>query len=155
MAKDIDNSYTSTATHITVNSVKRSNPGANEGGTNAVQLYGVERIRDAHDISYTWAVTSGGDQVAFTPATGATTATDYIKFRVVDQHGNEAYSSGFQSSAATNALNVNTSSLDPDDMWTVYYKTSNDSGASRVEYVQKIGSGAIYANASGTVSIDY
>lgn len=153
MARDIDNSYTSSANNIDANSTKRSNPGANSA--NAAQLYGVERIRDAHDISYTWAITSGGDQIAFTPATGATTATDYIKFRVLDQHGNEAYSSGFQSSAATAALNVNTSSLDPDDMWTVYYNTSNNSGASRVEHVQKIGTGAIYANSSGTESIDF
>lgn len=153
MAKDIDNSYTSTANYIDTNSVKRSTPGASNA--NAIQLYGAERLRDAHDISYTWAITSGGDQIAFTPATGATTATDYIKFRVIDMHGNEAYSSGFQSSAATNALNVNTSSLDPDDTWTVYYSTSNNSGASRVEYVQKIGTGAIYANSSGTETLDY
>jgi hypothetical protein len=153
MAKDIDNSYASSANYIGVNSVKRSNPGAN--ASNAVKLYGVERLRDAHDVSYTWAITSGGDQIEFTPATGATTATDYIKFRVIDQSGNEAYSSGFQSSAATTALAVDTSSLDPDDMWTVYYTTSNNSGASRVEYVQKIGTGAIYANSSGTESLDF
>ncbi len=153
MAKDIDNSYSSSANYIDANSVKRSNPGAS--AANASKLYGVERIRDAHDISYTWAVSSAGDQVAFTPATGATTATDYIKFRVVDQSGNEAYSSGFQSSAATNALNVDTSSLDPDDIWTVFYNTANNSGATRVEYRQTIGTGAIYANSSGTETIDY
>lgn len=155
MAKDIDNSYTGSATHITANSVKRSTPGANDTGANALRLYGVERTRDAHDVSYTWAIASAGDQITFTPATGATTATDYIKFRVLDQHGNEAYSSGFQSSAATTALAVNTSSLDPDDSWTVIYTTSNSDGASRVEYTQIIGTGAIYANSSGTQSLDY
>lgn len=153
MAKDIDNSYTSSANYIDANSVKRSNPWPD--GANAAQLYGVERVVDAHDISFTWAITSGGDQIAFTPATGASTASDYIKFRVVDQSGNEAYSSGFQSSAATAALNVNTSSLDPDDSWTVYYNASNSSGATKTRYNFHIGTGAIYANSSGTESIDF
>lgn len=153
MAQDIDNSYTSSGNYIDTNSVTRSNPGAND--SNAVKLYGAERIRGSHNISYTWAITSGGDQVAFTPATGATTATDFIKFRVIDKSGNEAYSTGFQSSAATAALNVDTSGLDPDDLWTVYYNTANNSGATRVEYVQTIGTGAIYANSSGTETITY
>jgi len=153
MAKDIDNSYTSTANYIDANSVKRSTPGASN--SNGIQLYGVERLRDAHDITFTWAASTAGAQVAFTPGTGATTATDYVKFRVVDMHGNEAYSSGFQSSAATDPLNVDTSSLEPGDDWTVFYTTSNNSGATRVEHRFTIGTGAIYANSSATISLDY
>lgn len=155
MAKDIDNDYgvTSTANYIDINSVKRSTPGASNA--NAVQLYGVERLRNAHDISFTWAITTAGAQIAFTPATGATTATDFVKFRVVDGRGNEAYSSGFQSSAATAALNVDTSSLDPDYDWTVFYNTANNSGATRVEYRFIIAPGAIYSNSSGTETLDY
>lgn len=149
MAKDIDNLYHPSASYVGVNSLAESNPYAEDG--NAVQLYGIETYGDRHSVSFTWAVTTAGDRVAFTPVTNPTSAADYYKFRVVDQHANEAYGN-FASSAPTAAINVNTSSLDPNDNWLVEFATSSGSGASRVRFSFRIGTGAIYANSSGTVS---
>lgn len=137
-------------TYIGKNNLAETNPYANE--PNAVQLYGVDTLHDRHSIAFTWAISTGGDQIRFTPSTGATTATDYIKFYVKDKSGNEAYSTGFQSSAATTALNVNTSGLNPNDNWTVLFQTSNNSGATKVKFEFTIGTAAIYGNSSATVA---
>lgn len=144
------NSFDQDNTYIGQNSVARTNPYADEG--NALQLYGIDTFTDRHSVAFTWAITTAGDQIAFTPSTGATTATDYIKFRVQDQSGNEAYSTGFQSSAATAALNVNTSGLNPADDWSVLFQTSNNSGATKVSFQFTIASAAIYGNSSAAVS---
>lgn len=137
-------------TYIGKNNLAETNPYANE--PNAVQLYGVDTLHDRHSIAFTWAISTGGDQIRFTPSTGATTATDYIKFYVKDKSGNEAYSTGFQSSAATTALNVNTSGLNPNDNWTVLFQTSNNSGATKVKFEFTIGTAAIYGNSSASVA---
>jgi len=137
-------------TYIGKNNLSETNPYANE--PNAVQLYGVDTLHDRHSVAFTWAVSTGGDQIRFTPSTGATTATDYVKFYVKDKSGNEAYSTGFQSSAATAALNVNTSGLNPNDDWTVLFQTSNNSGATKVHFEFTIGTAAIYGNSSASVA---
>lgn len=137
-------------TYIGKNNLAETNPYANE--PNAVQLYGVDTLHDRHSVAFTWAISTGGDQISFTPSTGATTATDYVKFYVKDKSGNEAYSTGFQSSAATNALNVNTSGLNPNDDWTVLFQTSNNSGATKVKFEFTIGTAAIYGNNSASVA---
>lgn len=137
-------------TYIGKNNLAETNPYANE--PNAVQLYGVDTLHDRHSVAFTWAISTGGDQISFTPSTGATTATDYVKFYVKDKSGNEAYSTGFQSSAATNALNVNTSGLNPNDDWTVLFQTSNNSGATKVKFEFTIGTAAIYGNSSDSVA---
>lgn len=137
-------------TYIGRKSLAETNPYAAEA--NALQLYGVDTLTDRHSIAFTWAITTAGDQIRFTPSTGATTATDYIKFYIQDKSGNEAYSTGFQSSAATNALNVNTSALNPADDWKVLFSTSNNKGATKVEFSFTIGTAAIYGNSSASVS---
>lgn len=144
------NSFDQDNTYIGQNTIARTNPYANEG--NALQLYGIDTFTDRHSVAFTWAITTAGDQIAFTPSTGATTATDYIKFRVQDQSGNEAFSTGFQSSAATAALNVNTSGLNPADDWSVLFQTSNNGGATKVSFQFTIASAAIYGNSSAAVS---
>lgn len=144
------NDYSQGASYITENSLARTNPYADEG--NALQLYGVDTFTSRHSIAFTWAITTAGDQIRFTPSTGATTATDYLKFRIQDESGNEAYSTGFQSSAATTALDVNTSGLNPNDDWTVLFQTSNTDGATKVKFQFTIATGAIYANSSAAVS---
>lgn len=137
-------------TYIGKKSLAETNPYATE--VNAMQLYGVDTLTDRHSVAFTWVISTGGDQIRFTPSTGATTATDYIKFYVTDKSGNEAYSTGFQSSAATTALNVNTSALNPNDDWTVLFSTSNNKGATKVQFSFGIGTAAIYGNSSATVS---
>jgi hypothetical protein len=144
------NGYEQGNTYIGENNLARTNPYADEG--NALQLYGVDTLTDRHSVAFTWTVSSAGDQVRFTPSTGATTATDYLKFRIQDQSGNEAYSTGFQSSAATANLDVNTSGLNPNDDWAVLFQTSNNDGATKVKFQFTIATGAIYGNSSAAVA---
>jgi hypothetical protein len=144
------NGFDQDNTYVGKYSLTETNPYANEA--NAVQLYGIDTLHDRHSVAFTWAISTGGDQIRFTPSTGATTATDYLKFYVKDKSGNEAYSTGFQSSAATAALNVNTSGLNPNDDWTVLFQTSNGGGATKVKFQFEIGTAAIYGNSSASVS---
>mgnify|MGYP001283577828 CR=1 FL=1 len=149
MSKNISNSYHPSATYVGVNSLVRTNQWAED--ENAVKLYGIETLTTRHSVGFTWAVTTAGDQVAFTPTTNPTSAADYYKFRLNDESGNEAYGN-FVSSAPTNAINVNTSSLNPEDDWRVEFATSSGSGASVTRFSFDIVSAAIYANSSGSVS---
>ncbi len=144
------NDWQPSANYITANSLSRTNPYANNGEDQAVELFGVDTFQARHSISHTWAVASAGVQITFTPSTGATTATDYLKFTVVDESGNEAYATGFQSSAATTALVVNTSALNKNDDWKVIFSTSNTDGATKVQFSYHIDEAAIYGNSSGT-----
>jgi hypothetical protein len=144
------NSFDQDYTYVGRKNLAETNPYAAEA--NALQLYGIDTMTDRHSVAFSWAITTAGDQIAFTPSTGATTATDYLKFRVTDESGNEAFSTGFQSSAATAVRNVNTAGLNPNDDWTVLFQTSNSSGATKVKFSFKIGSAAIYGNSSGTVA---
>lgn len=156
MATANSNSYVQGASYVTQESLSRTNPYAADGSdAQAMELYGMSVYGTRHSIAFTWAVSSAGRRVTFTPSTGATTATDYIKFYVTDGYGNEAYSTGFQSSAATAALAVTTSALDPREEWTVTYQTSNNDGASKVEFLFRIGEGQISANSSATVSYSF
>ena len=156
MATANSNSYVQGASYVTQESLSRTNPYAADGSdAQAMELYGMSVYGDRHSIAFTWAVASAGRQITFTPSTGATTATDYIKFYVTDGQGNEAYSTGFQSSAATTALAVTTSALDPREEWTVTYQTSNNDGASKVEFLFRIGEAQITGNSSATVSYSF
>jgi hypothetical protein len=156
MATANSNNYVQGASYVTQESLTRTNPYAADGSdAQAMELYGMSVYGTRHSIAFTWAVSSAGKRVTFTPSTGATTATDYIKFYVTDGQGNEAYSTGFQSSAATAALAVTTSALDPREEWMVTYQTSNNDGASKMEFLFRIGEWQIAANSSATVSYSF
>lgn len=156
MATANANSFEQGASYVTETSLSRTNPYAADGShAQAVELYGVSTFGDRHSVSFTWAVTTAGARVTFTPGTGATTATDYIKLYVTDGQGNEAYSTGFQSSAATTALPVTTSGLDKRNDWTIVFQTSNNDGASKVEFQFTIDEAQILGNSSGTVSYSF
>lgn len=144
------NSYAQGNTYQDELSLTRTNPYANEA--NALQLYGVDTMTDRHSVAFSYAITSAGDQVRFTPSTGASSATDYLKFRIQDESGNEAYSTTFQSSAPTGNIDINTAGLNPADDWTVLFQTSNNDGATKVKFQFKFGTGQITGNATGTVS---
>lgn len=145
-----ENGFLQSNDYITKNSITQTNPYANEA--NAVKLYGIDTMTDRHSIAFSYAITTGGDQISFSPTTGSSTATDYLKFRIQDESGNEAYSTTYQSSAPTAAIAVNTAALNPADDWTVLFQTSNNSGRTKVKFQFKLGSGQISGNASGTVS---
>jgi hypothetical protein len=146
------NNWQPSANYITAAGLTRTNPYANDGEDQSVELFGVDTFQARHTIAFTWVVASAGAQITFTPSTGATTATDYIKFTVVDESGNEAYATGFQSSAATTALVVATTALNKNDDWKVIYSTSNSDGATQVQFSYHIDEAAIYGNSSGTKS---
>lgn len=150
------NSFSQGASYVAQESLSRTNPYAADGSdAQAIELYGVSTYGDRHSVAFTWAVTTAGARITFTPSTGATTATDYIKFYVTDGQGNEAYSTGFQSSAATTALPVTTSGLDKRNDWTIVFQTSNNDGASKVEFQFTIDEAQIIGNSSGTVSYSF
>lgn len=144
------NGYTQGASYIAQNSLSRTNPYAET--ENAERLYGMEVLHPRHSVAFTWRVTSAGDGIIFTPSTGATTATDYLRFAVYDKEGGEAHTTAFQSSAATTALNVSTSSLETKDGWFVIFETSNTDGATKVSFQFEIGAAEIVGNSSAAVA---
>ena len=150
------NSFSQGASYVTQESLARTNPYAADGSdAQAVELYGIDVYGTRHSVAFTWAVSSAGKRITFTPSTGATTATDYIKFYVTDGDGNEAYSTGFQSSAATTALAVTTSALDTRKDWTVIFETSNNSGASKVQFQFSLDESQIIGNSSASVAYSF
>lgn len=143
------NSYAQGASYVTQKSLSRTNPYADD---NAERLYGMDTVHPRHSVAFTWRVTSGGDGAIFTPSTGATTATDYLHFMIFDKSGGNVQTTTFQSSAATAALNVNTSSLETKHGWDVIFSTSNSDGATKVEFQFEISEGEIVTNSSASVS---
>jgi hypothetical protein len=144
------NGYTQGNSYVTQAGLARTNPYAES--ENAERLYGLSTMHPRHSVAFTWRVTSAGDAIIFTPSTGATTATDYLRFAVYDKEGGEARTTAFQSSAATTALTVNTSSLQTKMGWFVIFETANNSGASTVSFQFEIGEAKIVTNSSAPVA---
>jgi len=144
------NGYTQGNSYVTQASLSRTNPYAET--ENAERLYGMSTMHPRHSVAFTWCVTSAGDGIIFTPSTGATTATDYLRFAVYDKEGGEEHTTAFQSSAATTALNVNTASLQTKMGWFVIFETANNSGATQVSFMFDIGAAEIITNASAPVA---
>lgn len=146
------NSYSSSNDYISQQPLYRTNPWANSDGNNAIKLYGIETNQARHNVAFTWAVVSGGAYMLFSPTTGATAATDYQKWTVVDESGNESYAVGFVASTATTPRQVNTSALNRDNDWKVYFSTSNSSGATKVDFSYEIDSAAVRGSSSAAIS---
>lgn len=154
MASAVQNAsgYSSSNSYITQTPLYRTNPWANSDGVNGVQLYGIDTNQARHNVAFTWAVVSGGAHILFSPTTGATAATVYQKWTVVDESGNESYAVGFVASTATTPRQVNTSALNRDNEWKVYFSTSNSSGATKVDFSFEIDSAAIRGSSSAAIS---
>lgn len=148
------NGWSSSATYVNRKSLSRTNPYANDDSLNVLKLYGVATNQARHSVAFTWQVASAGNQITFTPSTGATTATDYIKFSIYDESGNVASTTtpAFQSSAATTPLAINTAALRKINDWNVVFNTSNNSGATKVNFNFHIDESQLASNSSGTVS---
>lgn len=146
------NGYSEANDYVSQNTLYRTNPWAGDNGINSIHLMGIDTNQARHNVAFTWASVSGGAHILFTPTTGATTATNYQKWTVVDESGHESYAVGFASGNPTAARQVNTSALDKDNDWKVYFSTSNNNGATKTEFSFTIGSAAIRANSSATVS---
>jgi len=146
------NGYSPDNDYISQNTLYRTNPWANDASEDAVELYGVDTNQARHNVVFTWRSVSGGAHILFGQTTGAGSTTDYQKWTVVDQSGHESYAVGYVSSTATTPRQVNTSALDKNDDWKVYFSTSNNGGATKVDFSFTIGSGAVLASSSATIS---
>ena len=143
------NSFDNDYTYVGRNSLNRTNPYANVDGLNAEKLYGVDTYEDRIPVSFTWLIASGGDRFTVTPIYGVTTASDYLKFNLIDESGNEAYGS-FVSSAPSAAFNISTTALNHANDWKVFFATAK-SGA-KTEFSYKIESAAQLTNTTATIT---
>ena len=143
------NSFDNDYTYVGRNSLNRTNPYANVDGLNAEKLYGVDTYEDRIPVSFTWLIASGGDRFTVTPIYGVTTASDYLKFNLIDESGNEAYGS-FVSSAPSAAFNISTTALNHANDWKAFFATAK-SGA-KTEFSYKIESAAQLTNTTATIT---
>ena len=143
------NSFDNDYTYVGRNSLNRTNPYANVDGLNAEKLYGVDTYEDRIPVSFTWHIASGGDRFTVTPIYGVTSASDYLKFNLIDESGNEAYGS-FVSSSPSAAFNISTTALNHANDWKVFFATAK-SGA-KTEFSYKIESAAQLTNATATIT---
>ena len=143
------NSFDNDYTYVGRNSLNRTNPYANVDGLNAEKLYGVDTYEDRIPVSFTWHIASGGDRFTVTPIYGVTTASDYLKFNLIDESGNEAYGS-FVSSSPSAAFNISTTALNHANDWKVFFATAK-SGA-KTEFSYKIESAAQLTNTTATIT---
>jgi len=117
------NGFDQDNTYVGKYGLNRTNPYANVDGLNAEQLYGVDTYEDRIPVSFSWLIASGGDRTTVEPIYGVTSASDYWKFTVQDESGNEAYAQ-WVSSAPSAAINITTSALNPVNDWKVYFATA-------------------------------
>ena len=143
------NSFDNDYTYVGRNSLNRTNPYANVDGLNAEKLYGVDTYEDRIPVSFTWNIASGGDRFTVTPIYGVTSASDYLKFNLIDESGNEAYGS-FVSSSPSAAFNISTTALNHANDWKVFFATAK--AGAKTEFSYKIESAAQLTNATATIT---
>ena len=143
------NSFDNDYTYVGRNSLNRTNPYANVDGLNAEKLYGVDTFEDRIPVSFTWHIASGGDRFTVTPIYGVTTASDYLKFNLIDESGNEAYGS-FVSSSPSAAFNISTTALNHANDWKVFFATAK--AGAKTEFSYKIESAAQLTNTTATIT---
>ena len=143
------NSFDNDYTYVGRNSLNRTNPYANVDGLNAEKLYGVDTYEDRIPVSFTWHIASGGDRFTVTPIYGVTSASDYLKFNLIDESGNEAYGS-FVSSSPSAAFNISTTALNHANDWKAFFATAK--AGAKTEFSFKIESAAQLTNTTATIT---
>jgi hypothetical protein len=143
------NGYLGSNTYVGQNSLNRTNPYANVDGLNAEQLYGVDTYEDRIPVSFTWHIASAGDRTTVTPIYGATTASDYLKFNLIDESGNEAYGRWI-SSAPSAAFDITTTALNTANDWKAFFATSK--AGAKTEFSFKIESAAVLTDTTATIT---
>jgi hypothetical protein len=144
------NSFSNSNTYVGQNNLNRTNPFANVDGLNAEQLYGIDTFEDRIPVSFSWHIASAGDRTTVTPIYGVTSASDYLKFNLIDESGNEAYGSWI-SSAPSAAFDITTTALNTANDWKAFFATAK--AGAKTEFSFKIESAAILTNTTAT--IDY
>lgn len=143
------NSFTNDKNYVTQNSLNRTNPYANVDGLNAEKLYGVDTYEDRIPVSLTWHIASAGDRTTVTPIYGVTSASDYLKFNLIDESGNEAYGRWI-SSAPSAAFDITTTALNTANDWKAFFATAK--AGEKTEFSFKIESAAVLLNTTATIT---
>lgn len=144
------NNFSNDKTYVGQNNLNRTNPFANVDGLNAEQLYGIDTFEDRIPVSFSWHIASAGDRTTVTPIYGVTSASNYFKFNLIDESGNEA-NGRWISSAPSAAFDITTTALNTANDWKALFATAK--AGAKTEFSFKIESAAILTNTTAT--IDY
>jgi hypothetical protein len=109
----------------------------------------VDTYEDRIPVSLSWHVASAGARVTVTPIYGVTTASDYLKFNLIDSAGNEAYGRWI-SSAPSAAFDITTTALNSGTDWKAYFATKK-SGA-KTEFSFPIEDAQVLTNTTATIT---
>jgi hypothetical protein len=143
------NSFSNSYTYVGQNNLNRTNPFANVDGLNAEQLYGIDTYEDRIPVSFSWHIASAGDRTTVTPIYGVTSASDYLKFNLIDESGNEAYGRWI-SSAPSAAFDITTTALNTANDWKAFFATAK--AGAKTEFSFKIESAAVLTNTTATIT---
>ena len=143
------NSFSNSNTYVGQNNLNRTNPFANVDGLNAEQLYGIDTFEDRIPVSFSWHIASAGDRTTVTPIYGVTSASDYLKFNLIDESGNEAYGSWI-SSAPSAAFDITTTALNTANDWKAFFATAK--AGAKTEFSFKIESAAVLTDTTATIT---
>jgi hypothetical protein len=144
------NSFSNSNTYVGQNNLNRTNPFANVDGLNAEQLYGIDTFEDRIPVSFSWHIASAGDRTTVTPIYGVTSASDYLKFNLIDESGNEAYGRWI-SSAPSAAFDITTTALNTANDWKAFFATAK--AGAKTEFSFKIESAAVLTNTTATIDL--
>ena len=143
------NSFSNSNTYVGQNNLNRTNPFANVDGLNAEQLYGIDTYEDRIPVSFSWHIASAGDRTTVTPIYGVTSASDYLKFNLIDESGNEAYGRWI-SSAPSAAFDITTTALNTANDWKAFFATAK--AGEKTEFSYKIESAAVLTDTTATIT---
>lgn len=143
------NSFDNDYTYVGRNSLNRTNPYANTHGNNAEKLYGVDTYENRIPVSLSWHVASAGARVTVTPIYGVTSASDYLKFNLIDSAGNEAYGRWI-SSAPSAAFDITTTALNSGTDWKAFFATKKS--GSKTEFSFPIEDAEVLTNTTATIT---
>lgn len=144
------NNFSNDKTYVGQNNLNRTNPFANVDGLNAEQLYGIDTFEDRIPVSFSWHIASAGDRTTVTPIYGVTSASNYFKFNLIDESGNEANGS-WNYLEPSAAFDITTTALNTANDWKALFATAK--AGAKTEFSFKIESAAILTNTTAT--IDY
>ena len=143
------NSFSNSNTYVGQNNLNRTNPFANVDGLNAEQLYGIDTYEDRIPVSFSWHIASAGDRTTITPIYGVTSASDYLKFNLIDESGNEAYGRWI-SSAPSAAFDITTTALNTANDWKAFFATAK--AGAKTEFSFKIESAAVLTDTTAMIT---
>jgi hypothetical protein len=143
------NSFSNSNTYVGQNNLNRTNPFANVDGLNAEQLYGIDTYEDRIPVSFSWHIASAGDRTTVTPIYGVTSVSDYLKFNLIDESGNEAYGRWI-SSAPSAAFDITTTALNTANDWKAFFATAK--AGAKTEFSFKIESAAVLTDTTATIT---